>query len=122
VWSSFGDPWDRRKNLPSQGLDTPAGDELPASAVHYIHLLAAIVVIAGVRVSSEDVLKVPFGRLVVEVSSIHNRGFFVGPLLARPVVRRRDVLGGLLAPLADTSREFDNFTAVGGTVATVGVH
>jgi hypothetical protein len=60
--------------------------------------------------------------LVVEVSSLHNRGFFVGPLLARPAVRQRDVLGGLLAPLADTPREFDNLTAISGTVAAVGVH
>jgi hypothetical protein len=85
VWGSFGDPWDHRKNLPSQVLDTPAGDELPASAVHYVQLLAAVVVVTGVRVSGEDVLKVPLGRLVVEVSSLHSRGFFVGPLPARLV-------------------------------------
>jgi hypothetical protein len=60
--------------------------------------------------------------LVVEVSSLHNRGFFVDPLLARLAARRRDILGGLLAPLADTPREFDNFTVVGGIVAVVGVH
>jgi hypothetical protein len=61
VWSSFGDPWDRRKNLPPQGLDTPAGDELLAPAVHYVQLLVAVVVVAGVRVSGEDVLKAPLG-------------------------------------------------------------
>jgi hypothetical protein len=59
VWGSFGDPWDRRKNLPPQGLD-----------------------------AGEDVLKVPLGRLVVEVSSLHSRGFFVSPLPARPTARR----------------------------------
>jgi hypothetical protein len=37
-------------------------------------------------------------------------------------VGRRDVLGGLLAPLADAPREFDNLTAVGGTVVDVWVH
>jgi hypothetical protein len=60
--------------------------------------------------------------LVVEVSSLHSRGFFVGPLPTRPAARRRDVLGGLLAPLDDTPREFDNLTAVNDTMATVGVH
>jgi hypothetical protein len=55
VWSGFGDPWDRRKNFPAQGLDTPAGDELPASVVHYIQLFASVVIIAGVRISGENV-------------------------------------------------------------------
>ena len=35
---------------------------------------------------------------------------------------RRVVLEGLLAPLADAPCEFDNLTAVGGSVAALGVH
>jgi hypothetical protein len=87
VWSSFGDPRDHQKNLPSQRLDTPVGDELPASAVHYIQLLAVVVVVAGVRISDENVFKVSLGQLLAKVLSLHSRGFFVGPLLARPVAR-----------------------------------
>jgi hypothetical protein len=44
-----------------QGLDVPAGGELPAPAVHHIQLLAVVVVVTGVGVSSEDVLEVPLG-------------------------------------------------------------
>jgi hypothetical protein len=33
------------------------GGKLPASAIHYVHLLVAVVVITGVGVSSEDVLE-----------------------------------------------------------------
>jgi hypothetical protein len=60
--------------------------------------------------------------MVAEVSSLHSRGLFINFLLAWPAVGRRDVLGGLLAPLADAAHEFDNLTAVGDTVAAVGVH
>jgi hypothetical protein len=120
--AALGTPRDHRKNLPSQGLDVPMGGELPTSATHYVQLLAAVVVVARVKVSGEDILEVPLGRLVLEVLSRCRRGFFVGPLLAGPATRWRVVLGGLLAPLANALREFDNLAAVGGAVAAVGVH
>jgi hypothetical protein len=61
MWSSLRDPQDRRKDLSTRGLDVPAGGELPAPAVHHIQLLAAVVVVTEVRVSSEDILEVPLG-------------------------------------------------------------
>jgi hypothetical protein len=42
----------------AQGLDVPAGGELPAPAVHDVQLLAAVVVIPGVGIFDEDVLEV----------------------------------------------------------------
>jgi hypothetical protein len=59
VEQPFRDPHDRRKDLSTQGLDVPAGVEFLAPAVHYVQLLAAVVVVTGVRISSEDVLEVP---------------------------------------------------------------
>jgi hypothetical protein len=38
------------------------------------------------------------------------------------MVGRRAILEGLLAPLADAPCEFDNLTAVDGSVAALGVH
>jgi hypothetical protein len=43
------------------------GGELPASAIHYVQLLAAVTVITGVGVSSEDVLENLLGGLIPEV-------------------------------------------------------
>jgi hypothetical protein len=37
------------------------GGELPAPAVHHVQLLAAVVVVTGVGVSSEDVFEVLLG-------------------------------------------------------------
>jgi hypothetical protein len=59
MWSSLRDPWDRRKDLSVQGLDVPAGGELPASIIHHVQRLAVVVVITGVGVSSENVLEDP---------------------------------------------------------------
>jgi hypothetical protein len=59
MWSSLRDPWDRRKDLAAQGLHVPTRGELLVVAVHHVQLLAAIVVVTGVRVSSEDVLENP---------------------------------------------------------------
>jgi hypothetical protein len=61
MWSSLRDPRGRRKDLSAQGLDVPAGGELPAPAVHHIQLLAVVAIVTGVRVSSEDVLEDPLG-------------------------------------------------------------
>ena len=82
------------------------GGELPASAIHHVQLLAAVVVITGVVVSSEDVLEDLLGGLIPEVPFSRSQVAFVDLLLARPATRRRAVLGGLLVPLADTLREF----------------
>jgi hypothetical protein len=59
MWSSLRDPRDRRKDLSAQGLDVPAEGELLALAVHDVHLLAAVIVVTGVGVPSEDILQVP---------------------------------------------------------------
>jgi hypothetical protein len=59
MWSSLRDPWDHRKDLSAQGLDVPTGGELPAPAVHHVQLLAAVVVVTRVGVSSENVLENP---------------------------------------------------------------
>jgi hypothetical protein len=61
MWSSLRDPWDRRKDLSTQGLDVPAGGELLDPVVHHVQLLEAVVVVTRVGVSSEDVLEVPLG-------------------------------------------------------------
>jgi hypothetical protein len=61
MWSSLWDPWSRRQDLAAQGLDVPAGGELPAPVVHDVQLLAVVVVVPGVGISGEDVLKVPLG-------------------------------------------------------------
>jgi hypothetical protein len=61
MWSSLRDPRDRQKDLSTQGLDVPVGGELPALAVHHVQLLAAVAVVTGVGVSSEDVLEDPLG-------------------------------------------------------------
>jgi hypothetical protein len=59
MWSSLRDPWDHRKDLSAQGLDVPTGGELPAPTVHHVQCLAAVIVITGVEVSSENVLEDP---------------------------------------------------------------
>jgi hypothetical protein len=96
------------------------GSELPASAIHHVQLLAAVVVIIRVRVSSEDVLEDLLGGLIPEVP-FRDRVTFVDLLLAKPATRRRAILGGLLAPLADAFRELEDLSAFRGAVATVGM-
>ena len=39
------DPRLRRKDLSAKGLHVPPGNKLPASAVHYVQLLAMLVVV-----------------------------------------------------------------------------
>jgi hypothetical protein len=116
------DPWGRRQDLATQGLHVPAGGEFPASVVHHVQLLAAVGIITGVGVSSEDVLEDLLGGLMPEVP--FSRGHFtvVDPLLARSATRWGAILGSLLAPLTDALRELDDLAALRGTVATVGVH
>ena len=109
--ASFGTPGIRRKDLAAQGLYVPTGDELPASAIHHVQLLAAVVVITGVRVSSEDVLENLLGGLIPEVPFSHGQVAFINLLLARPLTRRRAIPGGLLAPLADALRELQDLSS-----------
>jgi hypothetical protein len=106
MWGCLRDPWSRRKDLAAQGLYVPTGGELAASAIHNVQLLAAVIVITGVGVSSEDVLEDLLGGLIPKVPFSHGYVTFVDLLLARPASRRRAILGGLLAPLVDVLREF----------------
>ena len=121
MWGCLRDSWGRRKDLTAQGLHVPTGGELLASAIHNVQLLAAVVVITGVGVSSEDVLKDLLGGLIPEVPFSRGYVTFVDLLLARPAPRRRAILGGLLVPLADALRELQDLSAFRGTMATVGV-
>jgi hypothetical protein len=62
--------------------------------------------------------------LVVE-QNINTRGVTlaaVDPFLVRPAARRGTVLGGLLVPLADALRKFDDLATLCGAMTTVGVY
>jgi hypothetical protein len=122
VWGHLRDPWGHRQDLATQGLHVPARGELPASAVHYVQLLAVVSIITGVGVSSEDVLEDLLGGLIPEVPFSCGHITVVDPLLARPTTRWGAILGSLLAPLADALRELDDLAALYDTVATIGVH
>jgi hypothetical protein len=97
------------------------GGELLASTVHNVQLLAAVVVITGVGISSDDVLEDLLGGLIPEVPFACDQVTFVDLLLARPTTRWRAILGGLLAPFADALRELQDLPALQGTMASVGV-
>jgi hypothetical protein len=88
MWGYLRDPWGRRKNLAVQGLHVPVRGELPASTIHHVQLLAAVIVITGVRVSSEDVLEDLLGCLIPEVQLSYDCVSFVDLLLARSATRR----------------------------------
>jgi hypothetical protein len=100
------------------------GGKLPASAIHYVQLLAAVIVLTRIRVSSEDFLENLLGCLIPEILFSHGQVAFVDLLLVGPATRRRAILGGLLAPLAplaDALRELQDLPALRGAMATVGV-
>jgi hypothetical protein len=120
--AAFGTLRTMRKDLPVEGLDVPVGGELPAPAVHHVQLLEVVIIITGVRVSSEDVLEDLLGGLIPEVPFSRGHITVVDPLLARPTTRWGAILGCLLASLADALRELDDLAALRGAVATVGVH
>jgi hypothetical protein len=61
------------------------------------------------------------GGLIPEVPFSRDRVTFVDLLLARPATRRRAILGGLLALLADALRKLEDLSAFRGAVATVGM-
>jgi hypothetical protein len=122
MWSYPRDPSGRRQDLSVQGLDVPAGGELLAPTVHDVQLLTAVALATRVRVSSEDVLEDPLGRLIPEVPISRIHITVVDPLLVRPATRWGAILGSLLAPLADALHELDDLAALRGTMATIGVH
>jgi hypothetical protein len=122
MWGYYRDPWGRRKDLVAQGLYVPTGGEFSASAIHYIQLLAAVVVISGVRVSSEDVLKNLLEGLIPEVPFSRGYVTFVDLLLARLAPRQRAIHRGLATPLAYPLRELQDLPAFRGAMATVGVN
>jgi hypothetical protein len=97
------------------------GGELPASAIHHVQLLAVVVVITRVGVSSEDVLEDLLGGLIPEVPFSRGQVTFVDLLLARPATRRWAILRGLLAPLAYALRELEDLSVFRGAVTTVGM-
>jgi hypothetical protein len=97
------------------------GGELSASAIHHIQLLAAVIVITGVRVSSEDVLEDLLRGLISDVLFSRGCVTFVDLLPTRPATRRRAILGGLLAPITDALRKLEDLSAFRGAVATVGM-
>ena len=104
----------------AQGLHVPAGGEFLASVVHHVQLLVVVVIITGVRVSSEDVLEDLLGGPIPEVPFSRGHITVVDPLLARAATRWGAILESLLAPLADALHELDDLVALRGAVATVG--
>jgi hypothetical protein len=81
-----------------------------------------LVVFTGVEASGENILQVPFGRLIPEVPL--SRGYLavVDLFFARSATRWGAVLGRLLPSLADTFREVNDLATLRGAVVTVGVH
>jgi hypothetical protein len=84
--------------------------------------VARLVVVAGVGVFGEDILQDPLGCLIPEVPISRSHLTAVDPFLARPATRWGAIHGGLLAPLADALREFDDLAALRGAMATVRVY
>jgi hypothetical protein len=121
MWGCLRDPWSHRKDLAVQGLYVPTGGELPASVIHHVQLLEAVVVVTRVGVSSEDVLEDLLGGLIPEVLFSRGQVTFVDLLLTRPATRQRAILGGLLAPLADALHELEDLLTFLGAVVTVGM-
>jgi len=83
----FRDPRLRRKDLSAKGLHVPPGDKLPASAVHYVLLLAALLVVRVGVVAAVNALQLPSGGLVPQLL-LPGSGLTVGGfLIARPLTR-----------------------------------
>jgi hypothetical protein len=90
--------------------------------VHHVQLLAAICILTGVGVSSDDVLEDLLEGLIPEVPLSRGHITIVDPLLARPTTRWGSILGSLLVLLADALRELDDLATFHGAMATIGVH
>jgi hypothetical protein len=81
-----------------------------------------LVVFTGVGASGENILQVPLGRLILEVS--FSRGYLavVHLFLAGPAARQGAVFGGLLTPLTDAFCEVNDLATLRGAMATMRVH
>jgi hypothetical protein len=84
--------------------------------------VVCLVIAIGVGVSGEDVLQVPFGWLIPEVSLSRGHLAVVDLFLARTATRWGAILGRLLTPLVDAFREINDLATLHGAVATVGVY
>jgi len=113
VWRRLRDSRLRRKDLSAKGLHVPPGDKLPASAVHYVQLLAALLVVGVGVVVAVNALQLLSGGLVPQLL-LPGSGLAVGGLLlARSLARRgRAILGSLLVSLADALHELLDFAAL----------
>ena len=88
VWRRLRDVRLHRKDLSAKGLHAPPGDKLPASAVHYVQLLAALLVVRAGVVVAVNALQLPSGGLVPQLL-LPDSGLAVGGfLIARPLARR----------------------------------
>jgi hypothetical protein len=85
------------------------------------NFFAVVVVITGVGVSSENVLEDLLGGLIPEEPFSRGQVTFVDLLLARLATRRRAILRGLLASLADALHELEDLSAFRGVVVTIGI-
>jgi hypothetical protein len=81
-----------------------------------------LVVSTGVGASSEDILQVPFGWLIPEVSFSRGHLTVVHLFFARSATRWGAVFGRLLAPLTNTLHEINDLVTLRSAVATVGVY
>jgi hypothetical protein len=81
-----------------------------------------LVVFTGVGASGENILQVPLGRLIPEISLSCGHLAVVHLFFARSAARWGAVFGKLLAPLTDAFREVNDLATLCGVVATVGVH
>jgi hypothetical protein len=99
-----------------KSLDVSPGDELQAAAVHDVQLLATLVTPGlGVRLMVEALKALLWG--LVPQPLLRRRSVDIGDLLlAGPPRRGGVILGGLLAPIADALREFQDLTTFGGAV------
>jgi hypothetical protein len=81
-----------------------------------------LVVFTGVGASDENILQVPFGRLIPEIPLSRDHLAVVHLFFARLAARWGPVFGKLLAPLTDSFCEVNDLATLRGVVATVGVH
>ena len=81
-----------------------------------------LVVFTGVGASGENILQVPFGRLIPEIPLSCGHLAIVHLFFARSAARWGAIFGKLLAPLTDAFREVNDLATLHGAVATVGVH
>jgi len=107
------DPRLHREEFSAKGLHVPPGDKLPASTVHYVQLLAMLLVVGVGVVLAEEVLQLSIRVLIPQLLLTSGSLTIGGLLLARSLARRgRAILGSLLASLADALHELLDFAAL----------